>query len=111
MRYVLYTLSALFCLATLFVRMAGGSAWMAVGCVLLAGLFLVLGIMRDRATGKITVRDEERSLSAADLDETQRDTIKALLDDGKFGTAVKQIQLWFRETGYETAARVVKELA
>lgn len=56
MRFVLYGLSALLCIATLVLRMTGQPPWMAVVCVVGAGVFLAWGIARDVRSGKIETR-------------------------------------------------------
>lgn len=56
MRYVLYGLSALLCIATLMLRMTGQPAWMAIACVVTAGVFLGWAIVRDVRSGKIDTR-------------------------------------------------------
>ncbi|MFS0246281.1 hypothetical protein ACL1B8_09050 [Corynebacterium striatum] len=50
------------------------------------------------------------AVSVEDLDESQREKLRRLLDNGQFGTAVKQVQLWFKGVGYEHAEEIVRQL-
>ena len=38
----------------------------------------------------------------------QRETVARLKAEGREDSAVRQVQLWFRNTGYEEAAAVVR---
>ena len=75
--------------------------WISVAALAAAALFLVLGLA-----------DKYRQMERAsiELDSEQRATIERMKKEGNHDMAARQVQLWFRNTSYEDAAAVVREL-
>ncbi len=78
--------------------------WIALSLVVAAGVFLFIGL-----------RDKYRAYSAREsapieLDDEQRDTISRLKAEGREDSAIRQVQLWFRNTSYDEAAAVVRDI-
>lgn len=102
MRYLYFALAALGCIAALILRAMTGQPWAPLVALVAAAVFLVLGLMQSAKPAA--------AVSAEDLDESQREKLRRLLDNGQFGTAVKQVQLWFKGVGYEHAEEIVRQL-
>ena len=75
--------------------------WISVAALAAAALFLVLGLA-------YKYRQMERT--SIELDSEQRATIERMKKEGNHDMAARQVQLWFRNTSYEDAAAVVREL-
>lgn len=77
--------------------------WVALLLLVAAGVFLFIGL-----------RDKYRALSATEkqieLDAEQRETIARLKGEGREDSAIRQVQLWFRNTSYDEAAAVVRDI-
>lgn len=103
MRFVLFALSALFCLAAIGSQFFGAPRYVALACMAIAAVAMVIGMVlyakRQDAPG-------ERVLT-----ESQTQEIERLLEAGQFGVAVGQVRLWFRGTSEEEAEAVVHALA
>lgn len=104
MRYTYSGIAALFCLAALLANFADMPVFVPLLCLVAAAVFLVLALRTNQAPQP----GRERELTRDDLSNDQVDKIKALLADGQFGTAVKQIQLWFKYVSYDEAESFVK---
>ena len=92
MRYAYSGFAAVFCLAALLANLADLPTLIALVCLAAAAVFLVLALR----TNQTPQPGKDRELTRSDLSDEQVEKIRALLADGQFGTAVKQIQLWFK---------------
>ena len=79
----------------------GGFA-LPLALMLPAFVFLVVGMLKQQR--------DEKPVEFADLEEWQREDLKGLLESGQYGTAVRQVQLWFRGTSHERAEEIVQRL-
>src|SRR5699024_5246445 len=104
MRYAYSGLAAVLCLAALLANLADMPMFIALACLAVAAIFLVLALRSNQTPRP----GKDRELQRADLTDEQAEKIRALLADGQFGTAVKQIQLWFKHVPYESAAGFIK---
>lgn len=78
--------------------------WASLLLLVAAGVFLFIGL-----------RDKYRAYSAREsapieLDDEQRDTVSRLKGEGREDSAIRQVQLWFRNTSYDEAAAVVRDI-
>lgn len=78
--------------------------WVALLLLVAAGVFLFIGL-----------RDKYRAYSAREsapieLDDEQRDTVSRMKGEGREDSAIRQVQLWFRNTSYDEAAAVVRDI-
>ena len=103
MRYVLFALSAFFCLAAIGSQLCGAPRLVAVACMVLAAIALVIGLVQQ---GKTLEKSTDKVLT-----EEQTAELGRLLDNGQFGVAVGQVRLWFRGASEEEAEAVVHSLA
>ncbi|MDO5512893.1 hypothetical protein [Corynebacterium sp.] len=101
MRALYLGLAAALCVAALIVKFSGLPDIAAVLALLVAGVFLVLGL-------KMTAAGREPAPIM--LDDDKRATLRAMLDRGDEGAAVRQVQLWFRDATPESARAVVQDL-
>ena len=101
MRALYFGLAAALCVAALVFKFSGAPNLASIIALLIAGAFLVLGL-------KMTASNREPEPIM--LDDEQRTTIRAMLDRGDEGAAVRQVQLWFRDATPETARAAVQEL-
>ena len=104
MRYAYSGLAAVLCLAALLANLADMPMFIALACLAVAAIFLVLALRSNQTPRP----GKDRELQRADLTDEQAEKIKALLADGQFGTAVKQLQLWFKHVPYESAEAFIK---
>lgn len=103
MRYVLFALSAFFCLAAIGSQLIGAPRIVAVVCMVFAAIALAIGFVQQ---GKALEKSTDKALT-----EEQTAELERLLDNGQFGVAVGQVRLWFRGTSEEEAEAVVHSLA
>ncbi|QGU05276.1 hypothetical protein [Corynebacterium comes] len=101
MRALYLGLAAAFSVVALALKLFDVSNLATVISLLVAGVFLVMGL-------KITA--DQRPPQSVELDDDRRATIRAMLDRGDEGAAVRQVQLWFRNVSPEEARRAVLEL-
>ena len=101
MRALYLGLAAAFSVAALALKLFGVSNLATVACLLVAGIFLVLGL-------KVTA--DRRAPRQIELDDDKRATVRAMLDRGDEGAAVRQMQLWFRDASPEESRRAVLDL-
>jgi membrane protein implicated in regulation of membrane protease activity len=104
MRYAYSGLAAVFCLAALLANLADLPTLIALVCLAAAAVFLILALR----TNQTPQPGKDRELDRADLSHEQVEKIQDLLADGQFGTAVKQIQLWFKYVSYDDAEAFIK---
>ena len=95
-------LAAMFSLIAIVLAFMNVPKWVAIALLAAAAVFLFLGL-----------REKYNALSAAgdapiELDDEQRETVRRLKGEGREDSAVRQVQLWFRNTDYEAAAAVVR---
>ena len=102
MRALYLGLAAALCVAALALKFSPVSDIAAVLALLVAGVFLVLGLKMAAAAAR-----EPKPIV---LDDDKRDTLRAMLDRGDEGAAVRQFQLWFRDATPEHAREVVRGL-
>lgn len=102
MRYLYFILAGLGCAAAIGLRALTGAPWAPLVALIVAAIFLVLGLRESMAPA--------RSYAAEDLSAEQEKELRRLLDAGQSGTAVKQVQLWFRGISYEKAEQIVHSL-
>lgn len=89
-------------MVALALRLFDVSTLAALLALLLAGIFLVLGLRVVAAS---------RAPQPIELDGEKRATLREILDRGDEATAIRQVQLWFRDANPEQARRVVAELS
>ncbi|MCT1683313.1 hypothetical protein M3A74_00565 [Corynebacterium appendicis] len=95
-------LAAALSLAAIVLAFVDLPRWIAFLLVVAAGVFLFIGL-----------REKYREYNAREsapieLDPEQRETVARLKAEGRGDSAVRQVQLWFRNAGYEEAAAVVR---
>ena len=100
MRIVSFALAAVFSIVAVVAVYTTLPGWVGTAAIVAAGLFLVLGFYE-----QYTRREE----IAPELDDEQRATVNRMKAEGNFQLAVQQVQLWFRNTAPEDAARIVRE--
>lgn len=100
MRIVSFVLAAVFSLVAVVAVYTSLPGWAGTAAIVAAGLFLVLGFYE-----QYKLREEV----APTLDDEERATVQRMKDEGNFQLAVQQVQLWFRGTSPEDAARIVRE--
>ena len=98
-------LAAALSLSAIVLAFTNVPRWAAFLLVVAAGIFLFIGL-----------REKYRAYSAREgapieLDDEQRDTVSRLKAEGREDSAVRQVQLWFRNTDHETAAAVVRDIS
>ena len=103
MRYVYSGFAALLCLAALLANLGDMPTFVALACLAVAAIFLVLALRTNQ-----TLPGRGRELTRADLSDDQAKKIKTLLAEGQFGTAVNQIQLWFKYVSYAEAESFIQ---
>lgn len=103
MKYVYFTLAALACVGAIAARLLGTPMAVPVVCLLLAVLGLFAGL-------RLRAEETAQADAAIVLDEEQRQEIARLLEENRYGTAVKQVQLWHRGVDYAQAEKLVQEL-
>lgn len=101
MRALYLGLAAVFTVAALAINFIDVSRIFAVLALLIAGIFLVLGLR---------VTAEQREPVRVELDAEQEQTIRTMLAEGRDSSAHSQIQLWFRGSTASQAQQVVAEL-
>jgi len=95
-------LAAMFSLIAIVLAFMNVPKWVAIALLAAAAVFLFLGL-----------REKYNALSAAgdapiELDDEQRETVRRLKGEGREDSAIRQVQLWFRNTDYEAASAVVR---
>ena len=98
-------LAAALSLAAIVLAFTNIPKWVALLLLVGAGVFLFLGL-REKCRA-YTAREN----APIELDDEQRDTVRRLKAEGREDSAVRQVQLWFRNTDYETAAAVVRDVS
>lgn len=101
MRGLYLGLAAVFCIAALATNFLEVPRFLAFLAIVIAGVLLVLGL-------RVSVA--ERPAPAIELDGEKKATITAMLERGDEGAAIRQVQLWFRNTTPEQARRAVHGL-
>ena len=102
MRYLLYGLSALLCLAAVFAKLFYGGFALPFALLVPAFVFLVVALLKHQS--------EQRPVEFEDLEGWHKEELQGLLDNGQYGTAVRQVQMWFRGTSHERAEQIVQRL-
>lgn len=102
MRTVYFTLAAVACVMALLIRALTSHVPVALFALLLAAVFLVLGL---RKTARL------RRPQPVHMNEEQEEELRRLVDVGQYGTAVGQVRLWFRDATQEEAVAIVDGLA
>lgn len=100
MRIVSFALAAVFSIVAVVAVYTTLPGWVGTVAIVAAGLFLVLGFYEQY---------KRREVVAPELDDEQRATVNRMKNEGNFHLAVQQVQLWFRNTTPEDAARIVRE--
>ena len=100
MRIVSFALAAVFSIVAVVAVYTTLPGWVGTVAIVVAGLFLVLGFYEQY---------KRREVVAPELDDEQRATVNRMKAEGNFHLAVQQVQLWFRNTTPEDAARIVRE--
>lgn len=95
-------LAAALSLSAIVLAFTNMPRWIALVLVAAAGVFLFLGLREKYREYSVQGR------APIELDDEQRDTVSRLKAEGREDSAVRQVQLWFRNTGYEEAAAVVR---
>lgn len=94
-------IAAVFSLIAIVAAFLDLSTWISVVSLAAAALFLFFGL-------------REKFLDMEDtpieLDAEQRATIKRMKAEGDHDLAARQIQMWFRNTSYDDAAAVMREV-
>lgn len=100
MRIVSFVLAAVFSVVAVAAVYTTLPGWVGTVAILAGGLFLLLGFYE-----QYKLREEVEP----ELDSEQRATVQRIKSEGNFQLAVQQVQLWFRGTTPEDAARIVRE--
>lgn len=103
MKILYFSLAALACVGAIVARLLGAPLAVAVICLALAALGLFAGL-------RLRAEEDARADAAVVLNEWQREEIGRLLEENRYGTAVKQVQLWHRGVDYAQAEKLVQEL-
>ncbi|RNE49636.1 hypothetical protein [Corynebacterium alimapuense] len=101
MRALYLGLAAVACVVALLFKFLGITDLGAVVALLVAGTLLVMGLR---------VVAGERISQPLAPDEKQLATLRELKSRGDEGAAIRQVQLWFRDTTAEQARRLVHDL-
>ena len=101
MRAVFSSFSALFCVLAIAFVFTGQPRWMGMIAVGLAGLCFAFSLY---------LNYQSKQQGPIVLDDGQKAEIKKLLAEGKFGTAVNQVKLWYRNVSTDEAQSTVREL-
>jgi len=99
MRVIAFSLAAVFSFVGIAAQWFGWPRTVGVCGIILAGLFLAWGFY-DVATA--------RTDEPIELDAEQRATVRRMKKEGNTHLAIQQVQLWFRNTSPEDAARIVR---
>ena len=101
MRNLVFILAGALSLVAVLTAPLGWPRWVAIAALAVAFVLLVVGF-----------RDKARTMEAKPkvLDADQRATISRMKSEGNTPMAVQQVQLWFRNTTPEEAARIVAEV-
>lgn len=103
MRFVFFALAAVLSIAAVVLAYVNTAApgWAGAVCIVLAGLFLLLGFYEQYK------RKEDEPI---ELTVEERETIQRMKSEGNFQLAVKQVQMWKRRASQDDAARIVREV-
>lgn len=101
MRVLFFTFAAILSIAAVALRFFPTPNWLAVISIIAAGIFLVLAFRLQWAA-----QEDEPIV----LDEKRKDTLRELREQGDHGGAIRQVQLWYRNTSAEDARKIVQEL-
>ncbi|MGP6172565.1 hypothetical protein [Corynebacterium sp. A21] len=101
MRALYLGLAAVFCVAALAINFLDVPRGFAILALVVAGIFLVLGLR---------VTAENQPPAVIRLDEEQSGQVRSMLAEGRDGAAISQVQLWFRNTTPEQARAAVEKL-
>ncbi len=101
MRALYLSLAAVFCVVAILIQLFDASSLLAVLALVIAGIFLVLGLK---------VAAENRVEGPIVLDEDKKATLRELKAQGNESGAIRQVQLWFRDATPERARALVREL-
>lgn len=99
MRIFALTLGAVFSLVAIAAQWFEWPRSVGVCAIMLAGLFLAWGLY-DVATAQ-----GDKPVA---LDDEQLATVRRMKQEGNTQLAIQQVQLWFRNTSPEDAARIVR---
>lgn len=94
-------LAAVFSLVAIVSVFLDFATWISIVALAAAALFLFLGLAE---------KYRQMEDTPIELDDEQRATIKQMKKEGNVDLAVRQVQMWFRNTSYEEAAAVVREV-
>ncbi|GAB3082387.1 hypothetical protein [Corynebacterium aquatimens] len=100
MQVISLIVGAVFSLVAIIAVFLDQPAWVPLAALAVAGIALFIGL-----------RERFRSMEAKPktLDSEQKATVKRMKDEGNEAGAIRQVQLWFRNTSHEEAARIVRE--
>ena len=90
------------CIAAVIAKIVVGGMALPLALLVPAFIFLLVGMLQQRR--------EQRPVEFGDLEEWHKEDLKRLLDNGQYGTAVRQVQMWFRGTSHERAEEIVRRL-
>lgn len=94
-------IAALFSVVAIVAAAFDTSTWISVASLVAAAFFLFLALQQ---------KYQNMESEPVELDAEQRKTIKRMKSEGNFELAVKQVQMWFRNTSHDDAAAVVREV-
>lgn len=106
MRYVYSLLAVLACVVVILARDFHWPGVVIVVGLIVAAAFLALALFR----GDQDRPGKDRPLRQADFSPEREDEIRELVSAGKYGTAVKQVRLWYRHVGHDEAEAMVSQL-
>ncbi|WKK61992.1 hypothetical protein QYQ98_03655 [Corynebacterium sp. P3-F1] len=94
-------LAAVLSVAAIVIAFTNVPRWVAVVLLVVAALALFMGL-----------REKYRAMEDApiELDEEQEETVRRLKAAGREDSAIRQVQLWFRNTDHDTAGAVVRDV-
>lgn len=101
MRALYLSLAAVFCVVALILQLFDLPSVLAILALVLAGIFLVLGLR---------IAAENRVPEPVVLDDEKEATLRQLKAQGNESGAIRQVQLWFRDVTPERARAIVQEL-
>ncbi|APT93629.1 hypothetical protein CPHO_03220 [Corynebacterium phocae] len=99
MKVLYFFIASLACVAAIAAQWLGQPRWMALLALAVAGLCLVLGLLRSQPG---------MSRKRIDWDDEKQAEIERLLANNQYGTAISQIKLWFPHTSDGEAKTVVE---
>lgn len=100
MQVISLVIGAVFSVVAIAAVFLGWPAWVPLAALAVAGIALFFGLKE-----RFKAWEEQPK----ELDDEQIATVKRMKGEGNEDLAIRQVQLWFRNTSYDEAARIIRE--